>query len=219
MIKTVVIHVVAVVGLILLSVWAFGGSGGDDQGAGVGTELLEDRQAKMTGEAAAMGRGAVAFLWGGVYLAYLFIKFLLPKITEAMSGMMIGESVAPPKIEEANTMRTARVALARGDYEAAVKAFETAAEEMPDDRMPIVECVKVQVENLEDLEGAVETYKAALKREWGEADEAFFMFRLAELYEEKLEDLESARDVLEDIAGAFPETAHFTNALNKLVTA
>jgi len=220
MILKVMIHVVIVAAIVALSFWAFGGGGSDaiqDAGSGQGSaEELIQRKDTIKDEAGAIGRGAVVFLVAGAYLAYLFLKFLLPKFTGAVSGMMIGESVAPPEIEEADAMREARVAVAQGDFEKAVEAYGRAMEETPDQRMPVVERAKVQLENLEDAEGAIDTYRTAMENEWEVDDAAFFMFRLAELYEEKLGDFDAAKGIYEQVLEAFPETRHSANANHKL---
>ncbi|MEC8942508.1 MAG: tetratricopeptide repeat protein, partial [Verrucomicrobiota bacterium] len=114
-------------------------------------------------------------------------------------------------------MHDARVFLARGDYEAAIAAYRAVARTQPENRFPWVEIAKIQHDNLEDSDASIETLRTALEsREWRVNDMAFFMFRLAELYEVDKEDKPRAVSILEQVVELFPETRHSANATHRL---
>lgn len=84
-------------------------------------------------------------------------------------------------------------------------------------RLPWVEIAKVYKDHLEDPHSAIQTIRTALEsQEWEVNDAAFFLFRLAELYDEVMEDRASARAIMEQVVDQFAGTRHSANAKHKL---
>ncbi len=153
----------------------------------------------------------VTFLAAGA-AGILFVVFLLPffanRVTHAVFDS--GEKV------EKDALSGARSLLAQGDYEGAIAAFKEAAELDPMNRVPWVEIVKIQKNSLNDPAGAIETVRYALEsHEWEVNDAAYFLFRLAELYDEQ-GDRASAVAIMHQVVSQFPGTRHSANANHKL---
>jgi predicted TPR repeat methyltransferase len=80
-----------------------------------------------------------------------------------------------------------------------------------------VEIAKIQKDNLEDPHAAIETIRHALENhEWEINDAAYFLFRLAELYDEVLGDRDAAAAIMRQVIENFPRTRHSANAQTKL---
>jgi tetratricopeptide (TPR) repeat protein len=113
--------------------------------------------------------------------------------------------------------REARALLAKGDYEGAIAAFRKAAEDSPGDRMPWTEIARIQRQHLDDPQAAIGTLNEALEtKEWSDDDAAYFLFRLAELWNEDAMGREQAVGTLQRVIRDFPETRHAMNARHKL---
>jgi hypothetical protein len=76
-----------------------------------------------------------------------------------------------------------------------------------------VEIAKIQKDNLEDPYAAIETIRHALEsQEWEINDAAYFLFRLAELYDEILGERDAAVAIMRQVIQEFPRTRHSANA-------
>jgi tetratricopeptide (TPR) repeat protein len=160
-------------------------------------------------------------IFGGILMAFL---------TAGLIGMVVVLDVLPAlahKVTHAvydsgeavqqDAMHAARSKVAQGDYEGAIASFREAAQADPYDRMPWVEIAKIQRENLEDPAAAIQTIRDALEgQEWEINHAAYFLFRLAELYDEDAGDRVSAATMLNQVIEQFPETRHSANARHKL---
>jgi len=154
----------------------------------------------------------LTFLSAGL-VGVVFVTQVLPILAQKMTHAVYdsGEEVEPDAFHDA------RVLMAQGEWEAAIGAFKTAAEQDPLNRMPYVEIAKIQKFNLEDPHAAIQTLREAIEgQEWEQNDAAFLMFRVAELYEEDAGDRESAVAIMEQVMEQFPETRHSANARGKL---
>lgn len=154
----------------------------------------------------------LTFLTGGL-LGIVVVTWLLPifaqKLTHAVYDS--GEEV------EVDPFHQARVLMAQGEWEGAIESFREGAEADPLNRMPFVEIAKIQRVNMEDPAAAVLTLRGAIEgQEWQENDAAFLMFRLAEIYDEDLQDRADAVTILEQVMEQFPESRHSANARTKL---
>lgn len=154
----------------------------------------------------------LCFLSAGL-VGIVFVTQVLPilahKITHAVYDS--GEEVEPDPFHDA------RVLMAQGEWEGAIEAFKTAAEQDPLNRMPYVEIAKIQKFNLEEPLAAIATLREAVEgQEWEQNDAAFLMFRLAELYDEDADDRAAAVAIMEQVIEQFPETRHSANARTKL---
>lgn len=146
-------------------------------------------------------------------VALFSAMFLLPAVGEWIGNLFYSapEEVEPDKYGEAASK------LAQGDYEGAIKTYRAVAKDDPNTRFPHVEIAKIQVEQLHDAGAAIQTIQTALdSKEWPENDTAFYMFRLAELYQQEFGDEETAKGFLNRVMETFPETRHSANARHKL---
>ncbi|BDS06442.1 hypothetical protein NT6N_14820 [Oceaniferula spumae] len=154
-----------------------------------------------------------ALMLAGVYVGILFIMYVLPAITEKATHMVYdsGEMV------EEDAMQGARAAYARGDYEEAIEVYRSVMDDDPYNRLPWVEVAKIQHDNLEDPDAAIQTLREALEsHEWPVNDAAYFMARLSQMYIEDKEDRESGVVILQQMIELFPETRHSANATHRL---
>lgn len=154
----------------------------------------------------------LTFLGAGV-AGIFFVVYLLPffahRVTHAVydSGAMM----------ERDVMHDARSLMAQGEYQGAIVAFQQAAAAEPLNRLPWVEIAKIQKDNLGDPAAAIQTIRYALEsQEWEINDAAYFLFRLAELYEEVEGDRTSAMAIMNQVVEQFPGSRHAANANHKL---
>lgn len=155
----------------------------------------------------------IMFLVIGLYAAAMFIAYILPNVVNRATREMYGSGA---EIEN-DPLHDARALFAQGDYEGAIAVYRKVAEESMDDRYPWVEIAKIQNDNLEDPDGAITTLREGLEsQEWSVNNAAFFMFRIAELYEKEKEDMMTSIQLLEQVVQLFPETRHAANATHRL---
>jgi tetratricopeptide (TPR) repeat protein len=154
----------------------------------------------------------LAFLTAGL-VGVIFVVDLLPAIAHKFTPAVYDSA----EMVEDDVMHDARAKMAQGDYEGAIAAFRDAAAAEPMNRLPYVEIAKIQRDNLGDPAGASQTLRQAIEGQaWEQTDAAYLMFRLAEIYNENLGDLESAVAIMQQIMTQFPETRHSANARTKL---
>jgi tetratricopeptide (TPR) repeat protein len=152
------------------------------------------------------------FLSAG-YIGIVFVAYILPLLAHRATHTIYDSG----EILQKDNMSLARSKLAQGDYEGAMLAFREAAVGDPDNRIPWVEIIKIQREFLHDPAAAIATIREILEvNAWHENDAAYFLFRLAELYDTDMGDRESAVAIMEQVLEQFPETRHSANARHKL---
>jgi len=145
----------------------------------------------------------------GIFFVLTVLPFLAQRITHAVydSAEMV----------EKDVMHDARSLMAQGDYEGAIAAFQQAAATDPLNRLPWVEIAKIQKDNMGDPAAAIQTIRYALESQaWEVNDAAYFLFRLAELYDEVEGDRASAVAIMQQVVDQFPGTRHSANASHKL---
>lgn len=145
----------------------------------------------------------------GIFVVVHLLPFFAQRVTHAVydSAEMV----------EKDVMHDARSLTAQGDYHGAIEAFKQAAAADPLNRLPWVEIAKIQKTNLEDPAAAIATIRHALEsQEWEINDAAYFLFRLAELYNEVDGNRASAVAIMNQVIEQFPETRHSANARNKI---
>ena len=145
----------------------------------------------------------------GIFAVVHLLPFFAQRLTHAVydSGEMV----------EKDVMHDARSLLAQGNYEGAIAAFQQAAAAEPLNRLPWVEIAKIYKDNLGDPASAVATIRHALESQaWEVNDAAYFLFRLAELYDEVDGDRASAVAIMNQVVEQFPGTRHSANATHKL---
>ena len=147
------------------------------------------------------------------YIGFLVMAYILPTFVDKMSEEMYGSTA---EVED-DPLHDARAAYAQGDYPEAIRHYRQAFQGNPDDRFPMVEISKIQRENLNSPAVAVETLREALEsKEWRENDAAFFLFRIADIYENDMENHEGSVAILKQVIETLPETRHSANATHKL---
>ena len=154
----------------------------------------------------------LTFLSAGL-IGIVFVIHVLPMLAHRVTHAVYdsGEEV------DKDPMHDARSKVAQGDWEGAIEAFRQAAAIDPLNRLPYVEIAKIQLEQLEDPQAAVQTLRHAIEdQEWQENDAAYLMFRLAGIYDEHLNDRASAATTMQQVMEQFPETRHSANARHKL---
>lgn len=183
-----------------------------------GTREADERYEKLEREKQ-QAEGVQTF--NGLLLAFLsagavgifFVFEILPSIAHRFTHAVYDSA----EMVESDPMHDARSLFAQGEYASAIEAFREASEADPMNRLPWVEIAKIQRDNMEDPVAAVATLRDALEsREWGVNDAAYFMFRLAELYNEDLENRDVAVQILQQVCEELPDTRHAANARHKL---
>jgi outer membrane protein assembly factor BamD (BamD/ComL family) len=155
----------------------------------------------------------VVFMLLCIVVGVPFVAYIMPQIGDRIGDFFYS---APAKVEE-DAYSKAAATLSRGEYPEAVTAYKALSRDNPTDRFPVVEIAKIQIEKLHDVDGGLATLEAALQRgNWRENDEAFFIFRLAEIHQLQKNDIDRAREYLEMAKAQFPETRHYANAIHKL---
>jgi len=184
------------------------------ESTGEESEELPKLKSKVSGiEGQRVFNGILLAMLSATLVGIVFVTKVMPLIVHKMTHAVYdsGEQV------EEDPMHTARVLMAQGEWDAAIEAFKEAAQNDPYNRVPWMEIAKMQRVQLEDSHAALETLRFAIQEhDWEVDDAAFLMFRLAELYDEDLEDRGAAVIVLEQIMELFPETRHSANARTKL---
>ena len=154
----------------------------------------------------------LTFLSAGL-VGIVFVLQILPMFAQRITHAVYDSA----EMVERDVMHDARALVAQGEYHAAIEAFKEAAKAEPMNRLPWVEIAKIYKDNLEDPLAAIETIRYALEnQEWEVNDAAYFLFRLAELYDEVLGDRESAVAIMRQVIDNFPGTRHSANANHKL---
>ena len=183
-----------------------GDSDSDDQ-----AKVMEASLAGKDGERTFTGI-LLTFLGAGL-VGIFFVVTALPFLAQSFSQGVIGSD---EKVDK-DAMREARSLVAQGDYHGAIAAFQQAALVDPLNRLPWVEIAKIQKDNLEDPQAAIQTTRLALEsQEWEINDAAYFLFRLAELYNDVDGNRASAVAIMNQVIEQFPETRHSANANHKL---
>lgn len=154
----------------------------------------------------------LAFVSAGV-VGIFFVVSVLPSIAHRFTHAVYDSA----EMVETDPMHDARSLVAQGDYDGAIEAFKEASKADPMNRLPWVEIAKIQKDNLEMPQAAIDTLRTALEsQEWQVNDAAYFLFRLAELYDEELQNRDAAVQILQQVCDEFPETRHSANARHKL---
>lgn len=160
-----------------------------------------------------MGEMLIFMLVVGVGGGLLAVKYLIPWIGDAL-GTFFFSSGEEVKMDD--SLRAA-AKVAQGDYHGAIAEYEKAAKEKPEDAFPIAEIAKIHSEKLGDPHHALSFLQARLEgKAWEEDAAAFLMFRMVEIKVDKLNDLQGAHDLLEQVVANFPNTRHSANAHHKL---
>jgi tetratricopeptide (TPR) repeat protein len=154
----------------------------------------------------------LTFLSAGL-VGIVFVVYLLPFFAQRVTHAVYDSA----EMVEKDVMHNARSLVAQGDYPGAIAAYHEAAEADPLNRLPWVEIAKIQKDHLHDSQAAIQTIRHALESHaWEVNDAAYFLFRLAELYDEVEGDRASAMAIMNQVVEQFPGTRHSANASHKL---
>jgi len=154
------------------------------------------------------------FIVTGVFTGFLIVSYVLPNIVQKASEEVYGST---EKSEGPGSLAKAQANVAQGNWDEAIVHYQQFAEEAPTDRLPWVEIAELQRTRLENPPLALETIDQALARgDWRENDEAFFIFRKIDIFENDLKQHPQAVALLRNIIARFPETRHSANAMHKL---
>lgn len=154
----------------------------------------------------------LTFLSAGM-VGIIFVVHVLPFFAHRMTHAVYDSA----EMVEKDVMHTARSLKAQGDFEGAIQAYIEAAAAEPMNRVPWMEIAKIQKDQLGDPAAAIQTIRHALEsQEWEINDAAYFLFRLAELYDEVNGDRVTAVAIMQQVIDQFPATRHSANANNKL---
>ena len=111
----------------------------------------------------------------------------------------------------------AREAVVDGEFTDAIAIYRKHLLKNPGDRKALLEIVRIQRRDLESPALAVSSLQEGLKDfEWEPDDRAFLMFRMAEIYEEDLEDQDKLVQVMKEVVEKLPGTRHAGNATHRL---
>ena len=154
----------------------------------------------------------LAFLTAGL-LGMVAVADVLPAFANRITHAVYDSA----EMLENDVMHDARSLLAQGDFAGAIEAFKVAAAADPLNRLPWVEIAKIYKDNLQDPASAIQTIRYALEsQEWQINDAAYFLFRLAELYDEFEGNRQAAMGIMQQVVDEFPGTRHAANAAYKL---
>jgi len=159
----------------------------------------------------------VVLLFGGVVLlggvtGVLFVVMVMPMLGDIMGNLFF----QPNEQIERTAHDEAAGACARGDYGAAVEAYQKALAENPEDTLAYSEIVKIQCEQFRDPAAGAATLEEALQQEWPVEDAAFLSSRLVDVYWKYQRDAHMARALLMQIVETMPGTRHASNAEHRL---
>ncbi|MEN9974361.1 MAG: hypothetical protein RLZZ282_367 [Verrucomicrobiota bacterium] len=154
----------------------------------------------------------LAIVTAGV-IGVFFVLHILPNCVQRVTHAIYDSS----EMVDRDFMHDARSLMAQGDYQGAIEAFREAAKADPLNRLPWVEIAKIYKSHLGDPGSAVKTIRLALEsQEWEVNDAAYFLFRLAELYDEVEGNRPAAVAIMQQVIDQFPMTRHSANANHKL---
>lgn len=186
-------------------------NGANDMGE---NEKVERLQKELdTAQNAHTIQSFVLFVTAAVLVGLIVVFSVLPAVAHRMTHAIYdsGQEV------ERDPMHDARSLIAQGEYEGAIEALKLAAAADPMNRVPWVEMVKIYKDHLDRPDQAIETLRYALESQaWEVNDAAYFMFRLAELYDTIQNDRASAIAIMNQVANQFKGTRHSANAVHKL---
>jgi len=164
-------------------------------------------------EAAGMVKVGIPLLIAVIYAGVLTVIYVLPVLVDKVGEELMGSTA---EVDD-DPLDEARAAFAEEDYPEAIAVYRKFWLENPDDRRPLIEIAKIQRVHLENPAVAVSTLEEGLDdHEWPEEDAAFLIFRIAEIYEEDLEDRDKVVETLERAVEELKGSRHAGNAAHKL---
>ena len=180
---------------------------------GSDTKLSKLKEEFHTMESVRIFNGVLLTIFCASLIAVVVVIDVLPAFAHRVTHAVYDSA----EMMEHDVMHDARSLVAQGDFLGAIEGFKKAAAADPLNRLPWVEIVKIYKDNLHDPASAIQTIRDVLEaQEWELDDAAYFMFRLAELYDEFEKDRVSAVSIMNLVIEQFPGTRHSANASHKL---
>ncbi len=154
-----------------------------------------------------------ALLIAGLYAGFIFVIYILPALTNKATHAVLASNETMTRAP----IHIAQAAYARGEYMEAISLYRAIADEDPENRLPWIEIAKIQNDQLDDPEVAINTLKTALEaQDWPADDAAFFMGRIADIHLEHLDDKDTCVTILNQIAETFPDSQYSATAHHRL---
>lgn len=180
-----------------------------------GTDLWEEIEhaGNRAETASKMFEVAVPLLLTTIYGTALVLIYGLPALVGKLTDEMMGSTaeVDPDPLQEA------RDAAADGESTEAIAIYHAHLLQHPGDRQTLLEIVKLQRIDLKSPALAANTLAEGLQNyDWELDDRAFLMFRMAEIYEEDLEDRDQVVKIMNEVVEQLKGTRHAGNAAHKL---
>lgn len=150
---------------------------------------------------------------GGVVIAMLLAKLILPWIGDAVGGFFYSSG---EKVDNSQSLRAA-ARLAQGDYAGAIAEYEKMLAANPGDSFAVSEIAKVRAERLHEPDKALQFLRE--KRAgggWSDEDDAFLRFREVDVLAGAKGDHAAAEEALNEIMVRHANTRHAANAHHRL---
>lgn len=180
---------------------------------GSDAKIAKLKEEVHTKESVRIFNGVLLTIFCASLIAVVAVIDVLPAFAHRMTHAVYDSA----EMMENDVMHDARSLVAQGDFEGAIEGFKKAAAADPLNRLPWVEIVKIYKDNLHDPAAAIQTIRDALgSQEWELDDAAYFMFRLAELYDDFENNGPAAIAIMNQVMEQFPGTRHAANAGHKL---
>lgn len=184
----------------------------DERMSGDILEAVYDRGGQSD-TAMGMIQVAVPLLASTIYGAALAIIYGLPALVGRVTEEMIGSTAEV----DPDPLDAAREAVADGDFSDAIAIYHKHLLDNPGDRAALLEIVKLQRTHLKSPALAVNTLEEGVTDfDWEPDDRAFLMFRMADIYDEDLEDQDKVIEVMKKVVETLPGTRHAGNATHRL---
>ena len=172
-------------------------------------KMGENRQAVVEG----MVRVGIPLLVTVIYGGILAVLYVLPIMVDKVSEEIMGSTA---EVDD-DPLDEARAAVADEDYPEAIAVYRRFWLENPGERKPLIEIAKIQRDHLKSPAAAASTLEQGLDEyDWPEDDAAFLMFRIAEIYEEDLENQDQVIKVMKRAVKELEGSRHAGNAAHKL---
>lgn len=221
--KKAIIHCCVLAGLVLYTIFAWNEvQRGHERAKEAAREALEDgeidpwadvKQERGFEEARGMIKVGIPLLVSVIYAGVLAVIYVLPVLVDKVGEELMGSSA---EVDD-DPLEEARAAVADEDYPEAIAVYRKFWLEHPDRRHPLIEIAKIQQIYLKNPAVAVSTLEEGLDdHDWPEDDVAFLLFRIAEIYEEDLDDRGKVVETLKRAVDELKGTRHAGNAAQKL---
>lgn len=208
LIGVIVCAFAAVMGYVAFGFMGLGGAEGEGSEA-LGVDQLE-------GVDSMIKQLVTSVLVAGV-IGIIFVVFILPKLAEKFAQFTYSQNEIAH--DEPTKLDKGRSLLLQGEFEEAIICFREFIDETEaQDRMAWVEISNIQLDEFEDADAAIATLLEGWEYEdadWDMGDDVNFIFRLAELYQDEKEDVESAAEMYRAVIERYEENEYQVNRARK----